>query len=75
MIDCAEISYVVLGFEVSWNIQLVHADRWYCPTGTLEWIKDPASPVIPAGVLLPRNVSMDFDHSVQNVLDMLFVGQ
>ena len=70
-----ESTYVVLGFEVSGNIQLVHANGWRCPAGALERIEDPAPPVIFAGVLIPRHVSMDLDHCIQNILDMLFFCQ
>ena len=53
----------------------MHANGWRCPAGALERIEDPASPVIFARVLVPRNFSMDLNHRVQNVLDMLFFRQ
>ncbi len=74
-IICSGFTYVVLSFEVSWDIQLVHANRWWCPAGTLERIEDPASPIILARVLFPCYVSMDLNHCVQNVLNMLFFAK
>ena len=68
-------TYVVLGHEVSRNIQLVHTNRGRGPASALERIEDPAPPVVFARVLIPRNVSMDFNHCVQNILDMLFIRE
>lgn len=70
-----ESTHVVLGLEVSGNIQLVHANGWRCPARALERIQDPAPPVIFARVLVPRHVSMYLNHRVQHVLDMLFFCQ
>jgi len=66
---------VVLSLEVSWNVQLVHANGRRCPAGTLERVEDPAFPVIFAGVLLPRHRAMNLNHGVQHVLNMLFFRQ
>lgn len=70
-----DLSHVVFGLEVSWNVQLVHADGRRCPASSLERIEEPASPVISAGILLSRGRAMDLNHCVQYVLDMLFVRQ
>lgn len=70
-----DLSHVVFGLEVSWNVQLVHADGRRRPASSLERIEDPASPVISAGILLSRHRAMDLNHCVQYVLDMLFVRQ
>lgn len=70
-----DLTDVVLGSKVSWNVQLVHANGRRCPAGTLERVEDPASPIVFAGVLLPRHRAMNFNHSVQHVLDMLFFRQ
>ena len=68
-------TYVVLGLEVSGNIQLVHTNGGRCPAGAFERIEHPAPPVIFARVLIPRHVSMDLDHRVQDILDMLLFRQ
>ena len=70
---CMVSTYVVLGLEVSGNIQLVLTNRWRCPASALERVEYPASPVVFARVLIPRHFSMDLNHRVPNVLDMLFV--
>lgn len=69
------LNHIVFGLEVSWNVQLVHANGRRRPASTLERIEDPASPVISAGVLIPRHRAMDLNHRVQHILDMLFVRQ
>lgn len=66
---------VIFGLKVSWNVQLVHANGWRCPAGTLERVENPACPVISARVLLPRHIAMNLNHRVQYVLNMLFFRQ
>lgn len=70
-----DLTHIVFGLEVGWNVQLVHPDGRVRPASTLEWIEDPASPVISAGILLLRHRAVYLNHSVQHVLNMLFVGQ
>ena len=72
---CMEIPYIILGLKVSRNIQLVLTNRWRCPASALERIEHPASPVVLARVLIARHFSMDLNHCVPNVLDMLFVRE
>lgn len=72
---CREFTCIVLRLEVSGNIQLVHANGWRRPASALQRIEHPASPVIFAGVLNPRHVSMYLNHRVQDVLNMLFFRQ
>ena len=67
---CRDLTYMVLGPEVSRHIQLVHINRGRGPARALERIEYRASPVIFARVLIPRHVSMDFNHCVQNLLDV-----
>ena len=68
-------THIVFRLEVSWNVQLMHPNGRARPASTLEWIEDPASPVISAGILLLRHRAVYLNHSVQHVLNMLFVGQ
>ena len=49
----------------------MHPNRRRRPACALERIKGPASSIILARILLPRYFSMDLNHRIQNVLDVL----
>ena len=49
----------------------MHPNRWRRPACALERIKGPASSIVLARILLPRHLSMDLNHRVQNILDVL----
>ena len=68
-------TYIILGPEISGDIQFVHPDRRRRPACALERIKGPASSIILARILLPRHLSVDLNHRVQHIPDVLRLRQ
>lgn len=66
--------YIVIRLEVLGDIQLVLANRRARPAAALELIEHPAAAVVVAGVLVVGDLAVDLGHGVDDVLDVLLLG-
>lgn len=67
-------TYIVIRLEVLRDIQLMLPDRRARPAAALELVEHPAAAVVVAGVLVVGDLAVDLGHGVDDVLDVLGLG-
>lgn len=67
------VTYMAMRLEELGQVRLVGPDRWRRPASSLKLIQAPAMAAILARVLFARNLAVDFNHCIDDILDVLLL--